>query len=237
MEIWMKIFDDIVGDIRNSVYKENDKMPSENILASKYQVPRMDIRLAYKRLTEMGYIYSVQGKGRYFKGSPQKIQLHLAGNTSFTRKMKEQGINLKSVNIFCEKIQFRTKIYQKLRVSKDIRVYKVGRLRYVDDEPVALHISYVAESVFPNIEREGKNIKSMFDFYRQKGFTEYYHTYSILNTAIANNYERELFNCPSITPVIIIETQCMDKASDIVLERTEIIYRGDRFSYRIFPSK
>ncbi|AEV29309.1 transcriptional regulator [Sphaerochaeta pleomorpha str. Grapes] len=44
----------------------NTKIPSENFLCSKFSVSRETVRTAIKKLTEEGYLYSVQGSGTFF---------------------------------------------------------------------------------------------------------------------------------------------------------------------------
>ncbi|CAB1245155.1 GntR family transcriptional regulator [Clostridium sp. MT-14] len=61
-DIEIKIIDELIYNINNKKYKNNDKLPSENDLADIYKVPRIVARKAYERLQEMGYIYSKRGK-------------------------------------------------------------------------------------------------------------------------------------------------------------------------------
>jgi len=104
----------------------------------------------------MGYIYSKQGKGRYFKDKQQHIELHLSGDKSFSQKMLDTGRELLTKNIYFEKIKYDEKIYGELKVTEDDEVYKVGRLRIIDKKPSAIHISYLAKSVFKDIADKGK---------------------------------------------------------------------------------
>ncbi|MCD5414027.1 MAG: GntR family transcriptional regulator [Clostridiales bacterium] len=86
MAVWMKIVDDIVESIRNGEYAVDGQLASENKLTKIYSSTRHDVRKAYERLTEMGYVYSKQGKGHYYKSKHDRIELLLEGDTSFTEK-------------------------------------------------------------------------------------------------------------------------------------------------------
>lgn len=227
------IIDKLINDIVKGHYKENDKLPSENELTNKYKVPRITIRKVYERLEEMGYIYSKQGKGRYLKDKQQKIDLVLSGNESFSKKMKDKGYNFYSQNMFCEEIEYNKKIYNELEISKNDKVYKIGRLRFIDEKPIALHISYVAKSLFQDIDENGKNIRSMFEYYRSKGYTEFDSEESVLSVAFPTYYEREIFKSSCLIPMLIVECNCIDKKTGRKLEYTKIIYRSDVFKYKI----
>ena len=131
------IIDDIIQDIVLGKYKANDQFPSENELADHYQVPRIKVRNAYLKLEDMGYIYSQQGKGRFLKPKLRQIELHLAGSSSFSEKMKDAGYELETKNLGCEKIAYDPKIYAKLQVKQEDEVFKISRLRIIDGQPIS----------------------------------------------------------------------------------------------------
>lgn len=225
--------DELLLAINDNKYMPEEKLPSDNELADKYSVPRMRIREIYKKLEQMGYIYSMQGRGRFVKKRDANIQLVLSGKESFSEKMKQQGYKLETKNIFSEIIPYNEKIYEEIRSDKNDEIYKIGRLRIVNGEPIAIHISYVSKKVFPNISRDGENITSMFQYYREQGFTNYSTEKSILTVAYPTSKIRNHLECGEFVPVVKLETNCKDEAKNIMLEYTEILYRGDKFKYEI----
>jgi len=227
------IIDQLIMDINNGSYSPKGKMPSENELADYYNVSRMTIRKVYNRLQEMGYIYSKQGKGSFIKDRYQLIELVLNGSESFTKKMEDRGYDFSTQNILCEKIKYNKQIYEELEIRKEDEVYKIVRLRSVDTRPIALHISYVAKSVFNEINFEGKNIRSMFNYYESKGYKEFESTKTVLSISFPYSIEKEVLCCPDLVPLLVVETNCIDPSSNKVLEYTKIIYRGDSFKYRV----
>ncbi|QRG69068.1 GntR family transcriptional regulator [Brevibacillus choshinensis] len=227
----MEMIDHLIADIHAGKYKANDKLPSENELADLYKVPRMTARKAYNRLQELGYVFSRQGMGSYVKGRLQQIPLVLTGNSSFSKKMIELGYNYESRNIYCEEVEDRAMFTQKLDIDEDDRVFKIGRLRLVDQQPIALHTSFVAESVFPDIRTEGGRITSMYDFYQAKGYKELKYEKTVLSVMVPTKYERELLECTGLIPLLVLESGCRDLASGELLECTRTLYRSDCFTY------
>lgn len=225
------IIDKIIKDIKSGIYKPNDKLISENILAEKYNVPRITIRRVYDKLLEMGYVYSIQGKGRYVKEREELIELIINGNESFSEKMRKNGHNIVSQNLIFEKIAYDFKIYEELKISKAVEVYKIVRTRTMNEKVIAIHSSYVSKALFNNIDTEGENITSMFKYYREKGYSEFSSSRSILSVTFPTRREREIFKCQSLIPLIVLESNCVDKISNKILEYTKIIYRGDCFKY------
>ncbi|MGH4118199.1 GntR family transcriptional regulator [Clostridium sp.] len=232
-DIETDIFDELMQDISEGKYKVNDKLPSENEIADINHVPRIVARKVYEQLEELGYIYTKRGKGRYLKPRYYEIELVLFGKESFSEKMKAKGYELITKNIIFEQINYDEKIYNRLGVTVDADVFKIARLRIVEGEPVAIHTSFVAKSVFNDIDKCGKHIVSMFEYYGQHGYNSFKSSISVLSVSIASIEERKHLECSKLIPLIILETDCIDEYSKVVLEYSKISYRGDRFKYNL----
>ncbi|MBS4192565.1 GntR family transcriptional regulator [Bacillus sp. FJAT-49705] len=227
------LIDVLTSAIHGGLYKPNDKLPSENELADQFKVPRMVVRKAYEQLQEQGLVYARQGKGSYVQESKLRIPLILTGDVSFTEKMKELQYELITKNVFCEEISYNQKIFQALGIDKHDVVYKIGRLRMLDNCPIAIHISYLPQSIFREIETDGHQITSIFQYYRSSGFEKFTSTESSLSIIFPSVYERNLLNCSSLIPLLQLEAGCIDVKSGKVLEYSRILYRSDRFTYVI----
>jgi len=225
------LVDRLISDIHAGNYKPNDKLPSENELACYYQVPRIIVRKAYERLQELGYIFSKQGKGSYVQNQKLQIPLILTGDVSFSEKMSELNYNFETINITSEIISHDTSIYHALKAEPNERIYKISRLRVVEDCPIAIHTSYLSQSTFRNIEREGQEITSIFQYYQEQGYIDFESMQSQLVVVFPNKQERELLKCPSLVPLIQLESGCVDRKSGKVLEYSRNIYRSDCFTY------
>ncbi|HBZ11799.1 MAG TPA: GntR family transcriptional regulator [Bacillus bacterium] len=234
-DVEQMIVDDLMKAIMQDKFKPNERLPSENDLANDYRVPRIKVRNALQKLEEMGYIYSQQGKGRFLKDSQQQIELHLTGSKSFTEKMLSSGYPLKTKNVSCEKIAYHPRIYSALQVTESDEVFKISRLRLIEEKPVALHSSYVAKSTFPNIEQDGAQLRSMFAYYRQMGYMEFTSSASHLSISFPTSEERSMLECTALVPLLIVESNCIAEPQNKVLEYTKIIYRSDSFRYAITP--
>lgn len=229
----MAIMDHLLASIQDGEYMSGDKLPSEHELAEQFGVPRINARKAYERLQELGLIYSLQGKGSFVRDRKLRIPLTLSGSKSFSKKMLELGFNYESQNLFCEPMDSDAEVEKVLRISGDDRVFKIGRLRKIDGCPVALHISFVAESRFPSIEQEGRNITSMFDFYEGYGYKDLQWTETTLRLAYPLKHERELLACPSLIPLLVLESDCRDRVTGQTIECNKVLYRGDMFTYEL----
>lgn len=229
----LTLVDQLISEIKVGKYNPNDKLPSENELADRYKVPRMVVRKAYERLQELGYIFSRQGKGSYVQNRKQQIPLILTGDISFSEKMQELEYDFTTVNVCCEKIKYDSATYHALKANPQDTVYKISRLRIVDDCPIAVHTSFISQTVFQDINREGAEITSIFKYYKSQGFTDFAAERSQLSVVFPNEYERNILNCSSLIPLLLLESGCVDQKTGTVLEYTKIMYRSDCFTYVI----
>ena len=62
---WEQILDIMIREIRKQTYGKDQKIPTENEMAARFGVSRSEIRRVYKRLKELGYIYSIRGCGSF----------------------------------------------------------------------------------------------------------------------------------------------------------------------------
>lgn len=139
--------------------------------------------------------------------------------------MIEMGFDYQSRNILCEKVEFNHKIYEMLQASEHENVYRIDRLRLIEGQPLALHSSYVSETRFPDIGRIGRELASMFQYYQSKGYSVFQSRQTQLRLTYPNKLERELLECSSLIPLLVLESACVDKESGQTLEVSKIMYR------------
>ena len=68
------IIKDIKSAINSGEYNPSDKIPSENQLATKYNVSRQTVRKALGKLIEEGYLYPVHGSGTFVAERKNKLK-------------------------------------------------------------------------------------------------------------------------------------------------------------------
>lgn len=228
---WEQITDILIKEIKENTYKKDEKMPSENAMASRFNVPRTEIRRVYTRLKELGYIYSLQGYGSFFGGHREPIRLMLTSDMSFSEKMKAQNIPYESRNICCKKIKYNHIIYEALGASPEDDVYKITRLRIIHHEPAVIHTSYLCASHFPNLVDEGKAITSIYNYIKSAGYDSLIDGACQMVIAPLSKKERELLGVSGYESGMILTGTCMDKNNKTVLETSRTVYRCDKFIF------
>jgi len=223
----------ILQAILEGYYKWGEKLPSENQLAEEFLVPRMTVRKALLMLEDMGYVYSHQGKGRYLREKQARIPLNLTGEESFTEKLTREGYNLKTNTLSYKEILWNEKIARQIQASREDTIYRIERLRLLDGKPVAIHTSYLKESLFPDISIAGDSISSLYAYFKAHGFRSFYSSKSLVSISLPTMDEQNLLGCPPLVPLLVLESDSRDAATGTILQSTRILYRSDAFQYEI----
>lgn len=230
---WEQITDRLLDDFSKNIYQKDEKMPSENDLSVQFSVPRTEVRRAYNRLKELGYIYSVRGCGSFYSGRCEKIKLSITDASSFSEKMLLLGVNYTSKNLGLRKITNPSTLFEQMGISSSENLYEITRLRCIDNNPVAIHVSYVSKSNFPEIEQDGPGISSIFRYIRQCGYKNFYHTNSEVVVSTLTPKERKLLHIQGYAPCLILNSQCINQDNGQILELARTIYKSDSFIFKL----
>lgn len=212
-----------------------DKLPSENELAEQYDAKRIDARNALVQLEKMGIVYGRQGVGRFVNEPLPAVDFLVTGSTSFSEKMQEQNIPYESRVIYAdyaddkEQIQYRGSF----KVDENVRIFKVARLRIVNEVPCAIHISYIREDLFPHIYEERENLQSVYTYFKSAGHEELRSRDRVVSVQFPTLEEMELLQCNELVPLLVFETDTYDKETNACLERVKILYRSDLFKHQL----
>ena len=87
--IYRQIAYQLIGEIQSGVYQPGDRLPSENQLATQYQVHRLTIRHALDLVIEQKLAFRHQGKGTFV--TEPRVNYVINQNTNFTHNLSELG--------------------------------------------------------------------------------------------------------------------------------------------------
>lgn len=179
MNKFNEIYLDLEAAILNQRYKPGDLLPSENTLATTYNVSRETIRKALVLLLESGYIQKQQGKGSIVL-DVKRFNFPVSGLTSYKEIQDTQHIKGKTILTKNERQLMPQHIIQQFNLPADTQVHYIERQRQVNDESVILDKDYLLTSIVPEMpDKEAEN--SLYNYiehtlglvigYAQKEFT------------------------------------------------------------------
>lgn len=127
----------------------DDALPSERQLATELGISRITVRKAIDGLADEGLLVRRQGSGN-FVGS--RIEKNFAKLTSFSEDMRARGRVPSSQWLKRAEGQVTPDEAMRLALSPGASVYRFHRLRFADDEPMALEVCTIAASALPSVD-------------------------------------------------------------------------------------
>ena len=170
--LYKQIRDKIIEDYGNCL--EGEALPGERELAEKYSVKRSTVQYALKKLAEQGLVYRIRGKGTYIRKKNREIMnisdAALQGTKGISALVRSYGIKVRNVVLVCGTITGNRFIESKLQLHEGEPVFALHRVRYGNDEPLAIEYTYVPKKLFPDIETMDFSMVSLYDYMEARGY-------------------------------------------------------------------
>lgn len=196
----------LLNGIQNkTLANDQGKLPSEYQLMAQYQVSRYALRQALSQLSDLGYIYQVQGVGSFVRPRRVNNTLTVQHNLGLTEEMARPGRTIRTVTASRRKIQAADADFlpENSEVSLQTALIEITRLRTLDDEPYLTEQSYYLEAIANDIP-EASLYDSVFDYIEttQKlkiGFID-----KVISSEPLNRQGADFFHLPIGAPTLVV---------------------------------
>ncbi|MEA4874016.1 MAG: GntR family transcriptional regulator [Anaerorhabdus sp.] len=233
--MYVQLMDSILHKIVTGEYKIGQKIISEREMSDRYGLNRMTVRKAIKKLTEEGYLISVQGKGTYVNSIPSKdkrIELGGDSDVSLSASLRQSGFKSSRIVLSLDCVE-NDDFIEQFPNSKEI--YRLVRLSKIDEKPYVLQICVFPKNLFKNPERFDFGEGSLYDF-----MEEYGHKPILLKTDlqvidIPDPYV-EIMNTKKKKKIFYVEYFGYDMNRDLV-EYTKSYYMSEYTTFRYMTHK
>lgn len=146
--IYLQIQKDLLQKIKTGVYPVGDTIPAETILAKEYQVSRPTVRQAISLLVEQGILERKRKRGTIV--CPPKIDQSFTQRiNSFDSEMHQKGHTSQTQVLAFYKEPASDEVKRVLRCEY---VFKLVRLRSIDDTPNVFVTTYMPYELFSHFE-------------------------------------------------------------------------------------
>jgi GntR family transcriptional regulator len=125
-----------------------DAIPSERELCERFSVARMTVRQAVDALVVEGILTRVQGKGTFVATPKVDLQMRL---TTFEEEMTRRGYRASSTVLAADVRVPPGDVADALGLDEGQHTYYLYRIRFADDEPLALEESWLPVALFPGL--------------------------------------------------------------------------------------
>src|ERR1700728_3080017 len=116
-----------------------------------------------------------------------------------------------------------------LRIPASERVYRVRRLRFVDQEPVAIVTSYLPESIFDGLDNQDLERNSLYYIFENVYGRKLLHSEQIIGAVNAEHEEAQLLQTTIGAALLLIKETAFD-IQETPLEYAISLLRGDRYT-------
>ncbi|CAH8242160.1 Putative transcriptional regulator of 2-aminoethylphosphonate degradation operons [Vibrio aestuarianus] len=199
---YVKIKDLIVEQIEAGMLLPRQKLPAERKLAESFDTTRVTLREALSLLEAEGRIYREDRRGWYI--SPQTLRYDPTQTLNFHDMAKAQNRVPKTELVAAKGTLVNKQAARLLDLQPFSNVYRVDRVRYLEDRPVVFVTNYIRPELFPNLFNHDLS-NSLTDIYRDHyGLIYQKIRYRISTSTLLGGIARAL-RATSGTPAMVVE--------------------------------
>ncbi len=227
--VYVQIRESLRAEITGGLLKRGEQLPSENELASKYNVSRMTIRESIEDLVDEGLLYRRHGVGT-FVAYPH-LQRDHTRLTSFFDKAENEGIKVQVTLLNLELALATPKVAQALDIPMGSRIIRVKTLRCVEDIPITVHDAHVPHELFAGIVNENLEAQHLWTLFEKCGY-KVKRAVQKLEAREASKEIAHLLKIKEGMPVLFKE-RTVYAADGTPVEFTYCYNRGDMYSLTV----
>lgn len=214
------------------------RFPSERELIERYDVSRITVQQAIRDLVRSGHLRRQQGLGTFV--SEPKVERPLQATNSFSEDMRQKGLTPSARLVGFETLEANGRLGRELGVEDGDDIVLVERLMLADDEPMAVHQTYLrGDHCRSVIERHLEDLRdggSLYDLLENVGGLELAEAEETVEATQASDEIAGLLGVGVGEPIlwIVRRTQLVDGTP---LELSEMSYRGDRYRLTLHTTR
>jgi GntR family transcriptional regulator len=209
--------------------QKGQAMPTESEIESMFQVSRITVRKAIEELEAEGIVIKQQGRGTFVRS--KEIIQEVDGVTSWTKEMKKKGKRTKTLGLELKEIKPSRRLIHDLQLNQQEPVIMLKRIRCVDEEPIAIMVSYLRSSLIPDFLNKGLINESLYiDLEERYGITIERAT-EWIRAREATDIEASTLQVPPYSAVLALRR--LSFVQTIPFELVEMVARADRYQYTI----
>jgi GntR family transcriptional regulator len=155
-----QIVEQIRAAIKNGSLIAGQEFRSEGEVARDLGISKMPVRQAFQKLRSEGLLVFLRGKKPVI-GTGQ-VPWDFQELRGFSEEMRRRGLTPSARVLSIDLQNPGAEAAQELKLSSDQKVYRLKRLRFVEDNPVAVVTSYLPAHFFPGIEKLDLSRQSLY---------------------------------------------------------------------------
>ncbi len=228
--LYFQVAESIRDRIAKNLYRRETPIPTEIQLQEEYDVSRETVRKAINELVVEGLLEKIRGKGTYV--AAPKIVHRIGSIYGSSEEIIARGMRPSTKFLEKSEIVPSDVIREEMGLTPSDTVVRVRRLRYAEDKPVAILISYLPAELVPDIARidfvNGSLYKTLEDVYH----LVLAEADEVIEALSIGEKEAGLLEIKINSPVLVVNRLTyLDNMR--VIEKLVALYRSDAFKYQV----
>jgi GntR family transcriptional regulator len=216
--------------IARGEWQAGDMLPTEEQLQEQYEISRTTVRQALKELEIEGTISRQRGRGTFV--SRPKISHSAEPHFGLTDTLREQGVVPGWQLLDATWLPAPVAVAESMGLARETPVFRLRRLRLVNEEAIGYHVAYASPAVAPAIDKERLQSGGSLHYLRGQKALEGSHADRILEAIPASEEVASCLNVVVGMPMFSIRRQLFDRQGRLI-ELLRAVYRGDRLQYHV----
>lgn len=230
--LYAQLMDVVENDILNGVYKPGEKIMTESEMAKAYGVSLITVRKAISLLTEKGLVTKKQGKGTFV--TKPKFAKNMKQLQSFSEMCLQMGVKPGGKMLENRLVEAYEKMASRLGIEPGSRVVYISRVRYADQEPVAIEKNYFPLKYAFLLEERFDNV-SLLEFLREKSGLRVAASEKLIELCRATAEEAGLMDIKKGDYLLLVSSTAYDNNQEPLYAGVQMI-NGDRFSLYVYET-
>jgi GntR family transcriptional regulator len=222
----------IAAELTSGTYGPGDRLPTEHAYAERFGVSLAPVRQALLDLVASGQLTRTKGRGTFVREA--KVEEEITLLLGFTDNLRQHGVPFE-IRVLAQALESAgPSTSDALGLAAGAPVVHLRRLALVRGEPAAILEAFLPASRFAPLA-EQRGFESGQSLYRriEEGFgVRLRHAEGTLQVVYVEDQQAELLDIPVGTPGLLVRSVASDAAGEPV-ESAEVLYRADRFRFRI----
>ena len=216
----------LLNKIKSGEYPPGCTIPSERELSEKLGISRMTARQAINQLANEKYLVREKGKGTFVNN----VKFEQRNIMSFSETVKRQGmVPITKVMEITEESNYGIK--EILDLSQEHILFRIKRLRFADETPIAIEEVYIPKELCPDINKLDLT-KSLYELLKTYYSVDINYMDNKIEAVKASKENRELLALPAGIPVLKISGISYTKDGNKLFYERDI-YRADKYNYSV----
>jgi len=218
-------------NIDEGVWQSGQKIPAENELCEQYGVSLITVRRALKQLEIEGLIKRFQGKGTFIEDKKVKdlILQSLTGSFAFSAD-GQRNFSTTLIEKGVEKPN--EKIIETLQLLPGEKIYKLVRIRNVEENPLYWTKVYIPKRLCPKLLDEDFENQSLYEILKTKYGLVAVSAVRTIETVVASSRAKNYLGVMPGTPLNLVSSVSYLKDGK-PMEFSKNYFRSDRVKFEV----